>query len=211
MREKQVAVVVLAAGGSTRMGQPKQLLEVDGQALLRRTVQTALNSDANWVLVTLGNQAQSCLNALEGLDCSLVTVGDWQHGLSRSILRALGQVQEHNSLTNSESPWYDAVLFVPCDLPQLSVEHLNALMSVYQNTNASIVASQFGEVLGVPALFDAAIWPEFEVLSGDEGARKIIRQSPERVKAIAFASGAIDLDTPQDYRAFVSGNLSHFE
>lgn len=211
MADKQIAVVVLAAGGSRRMGHPKQLLQIEGQELLRRTVEVSLRSNCDWVLVTLGNEAQRCVSSVDDLNCSLVMVGDWREGLSRSIRRALEQIQEHNALTNSESPWYDAVLFVPCDLPELSASHLNALIHSYQTTSSPLVASRFGDIVGIPALFDASVWPEFAALSGDEGARKIIRRTPERVQLVDFEAGAIDIDTPQDYEAFVSKDFDHFQ
>lgn len=194
MTQKRVAAVILAAGRSSRMGSPKQRLELNGKTLLRRTVETVVASFGH-AHVVLGFHAAEFQKSLHDLPVSPVFAPDWESGLSHSVKAALAFVEE--------TPSFDAVLFVPCDLPLLSSEHLNALVAAYQSSNAPLVVSRWDDVLGVPALFDRALWPELRTLTGDEGARKIIRRHEKVAVGLPF-EGGLDLDTPQQVEDFLS-------
>jgi molybdenum cofactor cytidylyltransferase len=198
LSEKRVAVVVLAAGSSTRLGQPKQLLEIGGQTLLRHTLETVLASLADFAVVTLAAGDEASRNALHGLDFRVASVENSQLGQSESVRAGLALA----------APDCDAVLFVPCDLPLLSSAHLDYLITEYRTTGVPVIASKWNDVVGVPALFDQKVWPEFASLSGDEGARRIIRRYKSETVAVDFAGGAFDLDTPEDVTSFRNNYLS---
>lgn len=188
----RVAAIVLAAGQSRRLGKPKQLIEIEGQPLVRRTVQTVVNSFVEHTFVVLGHEEAEIASQLEDLEVTRIVAPQYASGLSYSVRHGLHQIQ-------TDIRKFQAVLFAPCDLPMLTTEHLNRLVERYHDTHAPIVCSEFEGALGIPALFAAATWADFEMLTGDQGARPLIQACSHR-EAVAFAGGAFDIDTPDDLK-----------
>lgn len=186
----RVAAVVLAAGSSSRLGKPKQLLEWEGQTLLRRTVNTVLASNVAAVVVTTAPNGVDFERELSGLDWTRAQVKNAPEGQSQSVQAGLNAVELLGD--------FDAILFTPCDLPLLSTSHLNALLSRFQSKNWSIVASRFDAVLGAPMIVGRALWPELQKLSGDVGARKLLAVHLADTTSILWEEGRFDLDTPHD-------------
>lgn len=188
-----IGIVILAAGDSTRLGTPKQLLPYEGKSLLRRAAETALASDCRPIMVVLGASAAQCLAELSGLPVSSVVNADWAEGMGSSLRLGLATLA-------AESPIpLEAVIVMLCDQPLLKAEILDALVEAYATTSSPIVAAQYGEVVGVPALFHRSLFPELLSLSGAQGAKQILRRYPDRTHTIAFSGGAIDIDTAADY------------
>lgn len=194
--EKQVAAIILAAGCSSRLGTPKQLLEIDGKPLLRRTVETALASQVDLIIVSLSKDAEAFVDSLDGLDYKRAEVENPELGQSESIRAGLEIVAQHD---------FDAVLITPCDLPLLTTQHLNALMAKYQKGQWQIVASRYDEVLGAPMLIDRALWPELLNLRGDTGARRILPLHSDVTTFINWDEGQFDFDTAEDVERFRRG------
>ena len=195
MSEKRVAAVVLAAGRSSRMGEPKQLLEIDGESMLRRTVETALASRADLVVVVSHH-----FEAFADLPVVRAEFGREPDALSDSIKNGLSAIRDGER----ENALVDAALFVPCDLPLLTSAHLDALIEGFQG-ETQIVASRFAETLGIPMLFSRALWPELDALEGDKGGRGIIAKYPHVTASVDFEGARFDLDTPDDVAAFRRG------
>lgn len=194
------ALLILAAGRSQRMGQPKQLLPIGNQTLLTRTVHTALRSKATNVAVVLGAEFDACFNALQEIQTSKLTLLQnlhYQSGLASSIHCGI------NYFIQSQVAIDDVIISV-CDQPDLTPEIFNQL--IQSNSNQPIVASSYVDTVGVPACFDHTLFPELLKLEGDHGARHLIQQYQQqgKVEVIPFESGAIDLDTIEDYRAFLN-------
>ena len=186
--------IVLAAGASTRLGRPKQLLPYQGQSLLRRAASEAVKAvEKGPVAVVLGASAEKMHPELEGLPVLPVENPAWSSGMGSSVragMEALLQVQ----------PKLKGVLLLLCDQPHLRSATLTALLETHKATGAPVVASAYGGTLGVPAFFERSLFPQLLALRGQEGARKIISaQPPEAVAAVPFPEGAIDIDTPADY------------
>ena len=181
-----ITAVILAAGASSRLGQPKQLLRFDGQTLIRRTAQTVLASDCARVLVIVGRDADDIASELGDLPVEVIVNEDWPEGMASSVRCAA-----HNA---GEA---DALLLTPCDLPLLSSAHLRALIENYRAGEAPIVASRYNEVLGAPLIIARALWPELLQLRGDVGARRVITR--HRASFVEWPDGAVDVDTPADW------------
>ncbi len=190
--QKSVGIVVLAAGMSSRLGTPKQLLEIGGKTLLRRTVETAMSSRAKFVVVCLAKGDSASENALSGLDFRLASVENPQLGQSESVRAGL----------ELAAPYCDAILFTPCDLPLLSSAHLNALISKFEAENRAIVASRYDGILGAPLILGRELWDEVRALRGDVGARKIVAKHAEKAAFVDWEAGQFDLDTPEDVAKF---------
>ena len=188
-----VGLVILAAGGSTRLGTPKQLLHNEGISLLRRAAQTAVASACRPIVVVLGASMEACLAELEDLPVSPVENADWEEGMSASL--RLGM--EH--LLVSASGPLDAAIVMLCDQPLLTTQHLEALLTAYRAARCLVVASEYGDTIGVPVLFDASLFPELLRLKGAHGAKQILARYPHDIQRISFPDGAVDVDTAADY------------
>ncbi|HVG63000.1 MAG TPA: nucleotidyltransferase family protein [Hyalangium sp.] len=192
----RVGVVLLAAGGSSRLGRPKQLLVHEGKTLVRRAAEAAVAAQRGPVVVVLGAQAEAVLAELMGLPVRTVQNADWGAGMGSSLkvgLRALDTEEPPGA-----NPAVEAVLVMLCDQLRVDAGHLLALVETFTRTRAPIVASSYEGTRGVPALFSRALFPELEALAPDQGARGVIARDPSRVVEVALAGGGEDVDTAQD-------------
>lgn len=185
-----VAAVILAAGSSSRLGFPKQLVVHQGATLLRRTVEAALSSVCTPVLVVLGAFADRIAPELDGLPVQKIVNEKWTQGMGSSVRAAISTVAVLPSL--------EAVIVSVCDQPFLSSAIFDALENRYRSSGFPIIASAYQDVLGVPALFDRVMFPELMQLEDASGAKAIIRRHPAGVESVLFPDGHIDIDTQQD-------------
>lgn len=190
------AVVVLAAGGSTRLGQPKQLLTRQGETLVHRVVRLALELAPAQVLVVVGANAQAVTSSISGLDATPVTNHHWESGLASSL-----QVAGTHLL-----PAVTAVMVVACDQPAIEYSHLQALLLGARASASGSAGSRHGNVLGVPAVVPRA-WFNQVGASGDHGFGARLRQLPiDAVHALQAPELGLDIDTPEDLaRARLAG------
>jgi molybdenum cofactor cytidylyltransferase len=180
----RVAAVVLAAGGSTRLGQPKQLLVTGGETLVAHAVRVAREAGCEPVLVVSGAVA---LNTT----ATVVMNDNWQQGIGSSIGCGVRHIA-------AQQPPPDALLLLTCDQPRIDATLLRALIEAHAAAGKPIVASSYSDTLGIPALFDRSCWDELLRLPAESGAKPIITSDPARVAVVKFAGGAIDIDTPAD-------------
>ncbi len=182
-----VATIVLAAGGSRRLGAPKQLLEAGGVPLVRRVAATCVDAGLGPVGVVLGAHADGIAAALEGLPIARIANAAWEDGIASSIRAGVAW---------AEATGASALLVVLGDQPMLDGSHLGALRAAWLD-GAPIAASRFDDIRGAPAIFDRARWPALAALTGDRGAGALVRDA----HAIDWSPGAIDIDTPDDAKA----------
>lgn len=190
LREARIGCVVLAAGASRRMGRPKQLLRYHGQPLVIHAAQAARDSAATIVGVVLGANRKRVARALAeaDLDVEIIDNADWRQGMSSSVRAAV---------TWARSRECDGLLLAVADQPDLSVNHLDALIAASAGATR-IAASAYHDVLGVPALFPWEMFHRLETLTGDAGARTLLRHSAFRVVPVSWPAGAHDVDRPGD-------------
>lgn len=185
------AAIVLAAGASTRLGRPKQLLKVDGESFLRRTVRLAAEAGCNPILVVLGFESPGMQQELCGLDTKIVINSDWQSGMGSSLRCGVDALMKENPLPGR-------VLLLLCDQAKLSAKILFDLMGTSAKAGSLITASSYAGRLGVPAIFHQQLYPDLLKVEGDQGARAVIQDYLNQTTAVDFPDGAIDIDTPQD-------------
>jgi molybdenum cofactor cytidylyltransferase len=190
--QPKVGAVILAAGASTRMGKPKQLLLHGGRTLLRCAVETALASVCHPIVVVIGANAGRVRTELEHLPVLVAENREWAKGMSSSIRRGL------ETLVASGATLEGAVIML-CDQPFITAAVINELVDAHRRTGKSIVASQYREVRGVPALFSIELFAEIASLRANEGARQVIANHADDVTTVSFAEGIVDVDTPRDY------------
>lgn len=192
MSQPQVGIVILAAGGSTKLGSPKQLVQFQGKTVFRRSVESALACDPDSLIVVLGSRAEEISIEAEGLPVEIVINNEWEVGISSSIKAGLARLIELR-------PDIDAVIIMLSDQPFVDAKTIRSLFDTYLTSGKPIVASEYDGVVGVPALFDRVMFDGLMKLEGDAGARVIIRQSAsENIATIPAPEAAFDIDTPQD-------------
>jgi molybdenum cofactor cytidylyltransferase len=190
--DAKIGGLLLAAGGSTRFGTPKQLAKFHGKSLLRNAAEAIACSGCSPVVVVLGANVEDSLAEISDLDLHSVINSNWQAGLSSSIRTGLVE------LTNLE-PALDAVLFALMDQPLITAEHLAVFVERFRRDGPAIIASEYNRITGVPALFSSELFDELHKLCGEKGARQLIRNRSDVVR-IALKEAAIDIDTEENLR-----------
>jgi len=186
----KISTIILAAGESTRLGQPKQLLKYENQTLIERIVSTVSSFDFEKNVVVLGAFAEQIEAVLASANVDIVINENWKNGMSSSIQKGLGKVE------NSE-----AILIFLSDQPFINRRLISEIIEAAKSTNFSIIATKYNQVLGVPVLFKRVVFDELKRLNEKVGAKKLIRQYAKKnqVGFVNFEQAAIDIDTIADY------------
>jgi molybdenum cofactor cytidylyltransferase len=184
---RHIAAVVLAAGASTRLGQPKQLVRFNGEQLIDRAIRIAHEAGASCIFVVLGCDHERILEAIAPVtyDIRILLNKGWRHGMATSI--ALG-------VTAAERMDADEVLVLACDQVMVTPEHLQQL--IIASKRERVVASQYQDRGGIPALFPEFAFHALQELTGDHGARDVLQG--DSVLTVPLAGGQFDIDTPAD-------------
>jgi molybdenum cofactor cytidylyltransferase len=196
--ETKIAAVVLAAGSSSRLGKPKQLLAFEGTTFLRRTVNATMTAGCDPVVVVIGSKKKEIAAEVSTLPISLSVNETWERGMGTSIRAGL-------STTLKITPDIDGLILLVCDQPLIGADVLRGLMARRTGTGKTIVAAQYGDTSGVPALFSRSIFDELLALPDESGAKHLIILDPKRVANYPFPEGEIDIDTTADYERFMAG------
>lgn len=176
----KVAAIILAAGASTRLGEPKQLVTLGGERLVERAVRVARQAGCDPIVVVLGAHAESIVAQCRLDPARTVVNPDWREGMASSIRCGVRQLDD--------TP--DAAILMTCDQPAITADHLQALM---RRGIEGPVASHYAGRRGVPACFPAASFGDLSLLAGEEGARQLLRSA----LTIELVGGELDIDTPQ--------------
>lgn len=194
----KIGIIILAAGQSSRMGTPKQLLDVGGISLIRRTAEVALATDCYPVVLVIGANKPQIAPQIIDLPLTVIDNPNWQEGMSSSVKMGLvGLYMTYKDV--------DAVIMLVCDQPFISVSLLERMIEIYQTKKPPIVACQYDNQVGVPALFDRKIFEELLSLTGDKGAKPVLMNHLDEAHLITFEAGIVDLDTPAEYQQYLEG------
>jgi molybdenum cofactor cytidylyltransferase len=195
---RNVGAIILAAGGSSRFGQAKQLLPFQGESLVRRAVRTAIEAGCACVSVVVGDARDRIETELRETPAVIVENPEWRRGLGTSIRCGLRHLL-------SSRPELDAVVLLACDQPFVDASVITSLIAQRENSRKPIVACSYAETLGIPALFDRACFESLLALPDDSGAKALIESRSADVAQIEFEKGAIDIDTPADFEQIRTG------
>jgi molybdenum cofactor cytidylyltransferase len=187
------AALILAAGASRRLGQPKQLLRVGGETLLRRTARLALEADCALVLAVLGDAADQMRPELDSPPIHVVFNEKWEEGMGSSLRCGVSALVEVRPKANH-------LLVLVCDQPRLTADHLRALLRLHHAGDSLITASYYADRSGVPAIFAAELFPQLQAAQGDRGARELIHRYAARTQIVDWPDGAFDLDHPEQLK-----------
>jgi molybdenum cofactor cytidylyltransferase len=191
-----VALLLLAAGASSRMGQPKQLLPYHGRTLLRHAAETAVATGCAPIVLVTGAVHEALVAEVVGLPIRAIRNAAWESGMASSIHTGLSAIAESQP---------SAILIMLCDQPLVTPELLRQLIIQQQQTQAPIVAAAYGDTLGVPAIFDQSMLTALRELHGQAGANRLINSLGATVGRVIFPAGLLDVDTPEQYAALLAG------
>src|SRR5216110_2282123 len=199
---QNIGAVILAAGGSSRFGQPKQLLSFRGKTLVRAIIDAACEAGCSPVVVVIGSKGEKIYPELRHANVVEVRNGSWQRGIGSSIRSGVQALIDH-------APEVEAILLLVCDQPAVNARVIEDLIATRETTKKEIVASSYADTVGVPALFNRSLFERLLSLGDEAGAKSIILQNPERVAQFPFPEGAIDIDTWEDWEKL--NGVSHPE
>ncbi len=186
---------MLAAGASRRLGNsPKQLLEFRGKTLIRRAAENALASRCDKICVVLGANAEKIEREIGDLPLEIVVNEDWASGMGASLKCGLEKLLE-------AAPNLSAVVVTLGDQPLIDAGIIDNLIEAFLKTQKPIVASEYEETVGVPAIFARSLFDELANLAAEEpgGAKRIIEKYAASVEKIPVPEAAFDIDTRADY------------
>jgi molybdenum cofactor cytidylyltransferase len=192
----KVGLILLAAGQAKRMGSPKQLLEFNGVPMLRLAAESALASLCHPIMIVTGANAKAVSKVIANLPVNIIYNRDWEQGIGTSIRIGINSLLDYN---------VDAAVIALADQPLLSTPTFDRLVESYQHHQLPIVASEYNETLGVPALFERSLFPRLLSLPPDKGCKNLIMTyPPKQVDHCPCSEAGIDIDTPDDYAHLVS-------
>ena len=186
---KKLSILILAAGNSSRLGSPKQLIEFEGQTLIERITETALSISGE-VLIVLGGNSELILPKLERFNNVISTIynPDWKEGMGTSIRIGVEKLAENS----------DLIIILLADQPFISKVLLQNMLQSYAKTQNPIVSCIYSNTLGVPILFDKSVFFELLKLNGDKGAKSFLHLYKNRISTIDFPEAIVDIDTLED-------------
>ncbi len=188
-----IATLIMAAGASTRMGRIKQLLPWRNTTLLGNAIRNAKAVAQGEVIVVLGSNAVTIQEKIEEEHVVVIKNENWKLGLGASIACGIQALQKKNT----------AVVIMLADQPLVDSNFLNTLIDSFSKTGKGIVATSYGNRTGVPAIFDKAYFTELEKLSGEYGAKDVLKRYKNEVLSFDPKGKARDVDTIDDYNLLI--------
>jgi molybdenum cofactor cytidylyltransferase len=189
-----VAAVILAAGAATRMGKLKQLLPYRGRTLVQNSIQQAIEAGFKPVIVVVGAQSEAVRKAVSVEPVDIIENHRWESGMGSSLVTGVKRLQEIAAGSAG------VAILLP-DQPLVGAKHLSAMRHLFIAEGAPVVAAEYADTLGVPALFAQSMFSALTRLPASAGARALLRGSGLHVVAFPLPEAAIDIDTPNDFTA----------
>ncbi len=187
----KIAAIILAAGGSTRFGRPKQLLELEGETLVHRACRVAREAGCDPVVLVLGPHARLILEAGLPDKTTVLENPRWQEGMGCSLALGAARLKDE-----------DAVIVMLADQPGVTTETIGRLMTRFGQGNASILLCDHQDSPGPPALFAAQHFRELAALTGDEGGRSLVRKHPGALATVPAPEAGWDMDDEKAWQRF---------
>ena len=191
-------VLIVAAGESKRLGTPKQLLQFEGQSLINRLVNIVRDAGSFPITIVLGAEAAAIQAKLTDANLHVVINEEWNEGMGSSIRVGLKKMIEMDADM-------DGVLILVCDQPFIKSESIQSLIQMQQSTGLPMAACFYEGIVGTPALFHQSMFSDLLKLTGDTGAKKMMKDKMADVAKLNFEKGVIDIDTMEDYQKIIQG------
>ena len=195
---KKAAGIILAAGTSTRMGQPKQLLTLEGQTLLDRILGQAIHSDLEIAVLVLGHKAKGIKEVLKTdphhKKLRIIENRNYRDGISSSIIAGLSEVEDE----------FDHVMIILADMPRITSNLINRLLHQYMEARLPLGAIKINNRRSLPVIIGRRFYDELHLLRGDVGAKDLFLKYPDKVCLVEPEKDYedIDIDSQEDYLEF---------
>ena len=185
----ELSAIILAAGGSSRYGQCKQLINIDGSSLVRHAVNklSSLFSHGR-INVVVGANSRAVEQAISDLPVNIVQNDLWQTGLASSLIAGINAIE----------PGCRGAMITLCDQVLVTEKHLRRLVDFWIEDPSGIIASGYADTLGTPAIIPTEFFPQVQALEGDAGAKLILKNNAGRVRTVSIPEAEFDLDVPAD-------------
>ena len=190
---QKTAILILAAGSSSRMGKPKQLLPYKNTTLLGIAIEQAQKSNVNAVFCVLGANAEIIEKSIEKHQIETIYNPNYKDGLSSSIVTGIDYLSTKD---------FDAVLILLADQPKITSSFLNQLLKTSEENIAKIIACNYDKNIGVPAIFPKKYFVELLKLKGDKGAKDLLKKYQTEIITMK-PFDLIDIDTKKDYKNLI--------
>lgn len=190
---KKLAVLVLAAGKSSRMKTIKQLLKINDRTLVDIALQEAKKISEN-VFCVLGANSEIIKEQITTKSVNFIKNHQSQKGLSTSIVEGIKHLENK----------YEAILIMLADQPEVDQNLLENLINLHLKNPSKMIATSYKTNKGVPAIFPKLYYTDLKKLTGDIGAKKIINTNLSQVVVLNIEKPLIDLDNPKDYKDFIA-------
>lgn len=191
IENSKIGVIVLAAGDSSRLGHPKQLVNFKHRTLLQHIIEVANSFEFDSKVLVLGAKADEIYAKTDAQRFEVVINENWQEGMSTSIKKGI-----FASLKAKEE--LEQILILLSDQPFVSKKSIEQLIKAQLNENVKATFSEYAGITGVPAIFSKATFSDLEKLKGDQGAKKLIQKRNFKYQTIKFEKGNFDVDTEED-------------
>ena len=188
----KTAILILAAGESKRMGEPKQLLPYNNSTLLLHSIEQANAIKYTDVFVVIGAHFSEIFQSIRGQKATILKNNNWEDGMGSSLSKGIDLIKKKDK--------YDRVLVTLSDLPLVNTEHYEQLIELSDTTGKRIVLTNYEEISGVPAIFDKSLFNELTILSDDEGAKPIVKKYKKEVVKMNSTTPFFDVDTKEAYQ-----------
>lgn len=192
MRENsKIGVIILAAGSSSRLGYPKQLVEFNGIPLLQHCIDVAESLQLDFKFLVLGSKSEEILKEIKSRNFEVVINENWEEGMGTSVSKGVCEALKiENEL--------DHILILLSDQPFVTKEKIQELIKVQLDTSKPASFSEYAGDIGVPAIFSRQLFSDLQKLKGDQGAKKLLHNKNFRYGKVKFESGNFDVDTTAD-------------
>ena len=192
-------IIILAAGSSSRFGNTKQLLHFNGRTLLKHTIEEAAEAGAQPVVVVTGANADEISREIKNEKVEIVFNKNWEQGMASGIVIGLKK-----AITSNKE--LESVIITVCDQPFVSSSLFQQLFQKQNESVKHIVASAYADTIGTPALFTIKYFDALMGLTGDQGAKGLLKKYSEDLATVDFPEGYIDIDTQEDYENLLKRN-----
>jgi len=188
-----ISAIILAAGESKRMGEPKQLMPFGQSTILEKAIDNLLSSAVNEIIVVLGYKAEEVLKTIATKPVKIAINPDYKQGMSTSIIAGLSLIARQAQ----------AVMLALGDQPLVDSQTINQLIEEFYNHDKGIVVPTYHGKRGHPVIFAIKYKQKLLGLTGDIGGREVIKDHPDDILEVAVDSESVisDIDTRADYQS----------
>ena len=188
----KTAILILAAGESKRMGEPKQLLPYNNSTLLLHSIEQANSIKYSDVFIVIGAHFADVFKSIRGQKVTILKNNNWEDGMGSSLSKGIELIKKKNN--------YDRVLVTLADTPLVTTEHYEELISLSDSTGKRIILTNYKEISGAPAIFDKSLFNELSLLSDNEGAKPVVKKYKKEVLKMTSKTPFFDVDTKEAYQ-----------